>query len=305
MPFEGGRRRYMKEKKLIGENLKEFFHENFGSVRTVELNGQVWFVGSDIAERLEYSNKSRDIQRHCKNPIKYEVYQNGTSHNKARRSQEMLLINERDVVRLITKSKMTKAQEFEHWIFDEVIPSVMNYGGYVNDGKKSEFGSQIDFIQNHFTSFSPEIQKAMVVDLMKQQETHKEELDKANRTIDILINEYTTFDDFNRVANACMKAISREAGEEISVMWGIYYKFVYDKEGFNVKTRYKNEVERIQNERIASGKNPYSESTIKNKVTMLKTIKPSEYNKCLKILEAMAVKYGVDIEEIVKLNFNK
>ena len=294
----------MEEKKLIGENLKEFFHESFGAVRTVELSGQVWFVASDIADKLEYSNKSRDIQRHCKNPIKYEIYQNGTSHTKARKSQEMLLINERDVVRLITKSKMTKAQEFEQWIFDEVIPSVMNYGGYVNDGGISEFGSQIDFIQNHFTSFSPEIQKAMVLDLMKQQESHKEELDKANRIIDTLVNEHTTFDDFKRVANACMRAIASREKKTIDKMWGIYYKFLFDKEGINVKTRHKNEVERIQNERVASGKKPYAESTLKEKVNKLQTIKSTEYSKCLKVLEAMAVKYGVDIEKVVKLEFD-
>lgn len=124
-------------------------------------------------------------------------------------------------------------------------------------------------------------------------------------TVDILVDQYTTFDEFKRVANACMRAIASKDKRPIEKMWGFYYKFLYDKEGISVNTRYKNEMERVQKERIASGKKPYTENTLKTKVNKLRTIKPSEYNKCLNVLEAMAVKYGVDIEEVVRLNFNK
>lgn len=128
---------------------------------------------------------------------------------------------------------------------------------------------------------------------------------KLENAVDILVNEYTTFDEFKRVANACMRAIGAKDKRPIDKMWGIYYKFLFDKEGISVNTRYKNEMERIQKERIELGKKPYSESTLKTKVNKLRTIKPSEYNKCLKVLEAMAIKYGVDIEEVVKINFDK
>lgn len=130
-------------------------------------------------------------------------------------------------------------------------------------------------------------------------------INKLENTVNILVDQYTTFDEFKRVANACMRAIASKDERPINKMWATYYKFLYDKEGISVNTRYKNEIERVQQERISMGKKPYTENTLKTKVNKLRTIKPSEYNRCLKVLEAMAVKYGVDIEEVVKLDFNK
>lgn len=279
---------------ILGQNLKEFFHKEFGAVRTVVLNGQVWFVGKDIVDGLGYKNTRDAISRHCKGVVKYDILTKGGK-------QSMTIINERDVVRLITRSKLEKAQEFESWVFDEVIPSVMNFGGYVNDGKQEEFGNEIDFIKNHFTSFSPEVQEAMVMDLMKKQEEHKKQLEKANQTIDILVNEYTTFEDFKRVTNACAKALASKQGTQVGEVWTTYYKFLYNSEGINVTVRQDNAHVKLQSEREQQGKKPYSQSTLNTKVSKLHTIKQEEYSKCLKVMEAFALKYGVDINQIVRL----
>ena len=281
---------------ILGQNLKEFFHKEFGAVRTVVVNGQVWFVGKDVALSLGYSesNTNKAINTHCKGGSKMEVPSNGGK-------QSMTIINERDVVRLITRSKLEKAQEFESWVFDEVIPSVMNFGGYINDGKQEEFGNEIDFIKNHFTSFSPEVQEAMVMDLMKKQEEHKKQLDKVNQTIDILVNEYTTFEDFKRVTNACAKALASKQGTQVGEVWTTYYKFLYNSEGINVTVRQDNAHAKLQSEREQQGKKPYSQSTLNTKVSKLHTIKQEEYSKCLKVMEAFALKYGVDINQIVRL----
>lgn len=281
---------------ILGQNLKEFFHKEFGAVRTVVLNGQVWFVGKDVAESLGYKGKGANnaIKNHCKGVIEMMTPSNGGT-------QRMKYINERDVVRLITRSKLEKAQEFESWVFDEVIPSVMNFGGYINDGKQEEFGNEIDFIKNHFTSFSPEVQEAMVMDLMKKQEEHKKQLDKANQTIDILVNEYTTFEDFKRVTNACAKALASKQGTQVGEVWTTYYKFLYNSEGINVTVRQDNAHAKLQSEREQQGKKPYSQSTLNTKVSKLHTIKQEEYSKCLKVMEAFALKYGVDINQIVRL----
>lgn len=68
--------------------INEFFNEKFGMVRTVEIDGNIYFVGLDIAKALGYSNERKAINSHCKHPVKAiinVVSQNGTSH-KARKS---------------------------------------------------------------------------------------------------------------------------------------------------------------------------------------------------------------------------
>lgn len=127
---------------------------------------------------------------------------------------------------------------------------------------------------------------------------------KLENNYDLLANNYTSFEDFKRVANACVRAITSSSGVPIEKVWSAYYSFLFDKEGINVSVRYKNEIERLQNERIELGKKPYSESTLKSKVNRLRTIKPKEYEKCLNALKGLAVKYDVDLEKVVKLELN-
>ena len=127
---------------------------------------------------------------------------------------------------------------------------------------------------------------------------------KLESNYDLLANNYTSFEDFKRVANACVRSITSSSGVPIEKVWSAYYSFLFDKEGINVTVRYKNEIERLQNERIELGKKPYSESTLKSKVNRLRTIKPNEYEKCLNALKGLAVKYDVDLEKVVKLDLN-
>lgn len=104
--------------------LKLFNNHNFGEIRTLEKNGKVLFCGFDVAKALGYAIPSKAINTHCKGVSKMEVPTNGGT-------QEMLFIPEGDVIRLVTKSKIKGAEEFESWIFDEVVPDVMHHGAYM------------------------------------------------------------------------------------------------------------------------------------------------------------------------------
>lgn len=106
--------------------LQIFKNEKFGEVRTIEENGKVLFCGNDIAKALGYAIPSKAINTHCKGVSKMEVPTNGGK-------QEMLFITEGDIYRLAAKSKLPGADEFESWIFDEVLPSIRKTGGYVNN----------------------------------------------------------------------------------------------------------------------------------------------------------------------------
>ena len=105
-----------------------FKNEEFGQIRTVEIDGKPYFVGKDIANSLGYSNPRDAISRHCKGVVKHDSFKEG--------GQNISLIPEGDMYRLITHSKLESAERFESWVFDEVLPTLRKTGSYEMPKKK-------------------------------------------------------------------------------------------------------------------------------------------------------------------------
>lgn len=110
-----------KEETKLSE-LQIFQNEEFGQVRTVDIGGKTYFVGKDVANALGYSNPRDAISRHCKGVVKHDSFKEG--------GQEVALLPEGDIYRLIIKSQLPSADKFERWIFDEVIPAIRKTGTY-------------------------------------------------------------------------------------------------------------------------------------------------------------------------------
>ena len=108
------------------QKIKIFENEEFGSVRTIEENGKVLFCGSDVAKALGYRRPKDAINAHCKGAVKRRLLTNGGA-------QEMKMISEGDVYRLISHSRLPSAEKFESWIFDDVLPTIRRTGGYVSN----------------------------------------------------------------------------------------------------------------------------------------------------------------------------
>lgn len=112
-----------------------FNNPEFGQVRTITHNGEIWFVGKDVAEALGYQNGSRDINRHVDQDdrIKEMIaqYQNGTVVK-----TQTILINESGLYSLILGSKLSSAKHFKHWVTSEVLPSIRKTGSYVLSNKQ-------------------------------------------------------------------------------------------------------------------------------------------------------------------------
>ena len=106
--------------------VKTFVNEEFGSVRTIEENGKILFCGSDVAKALGYRRPKDAITAHCKGAVKRRLLTNGGV-------QEMKMISEGDVYRLISHSRLPSAEKFESWIFDDVLPTIRRTGGYVSN----------------------------------------------------------------------------------------------------------------------------------------------------------------------------
>lgn len=108
------------------DELKIFKNEKFGEIRTVEENGKVLFCGNDVAKALGYKRPADAITAHCKGSVIYRILTDGGEQN-------VKFITEGDIYRLAAKSKLPGADEFERWIFDEVLPMIRKTGGYVNN----------------------------------------------------------------------------------------------------------------------------------------------------------------------------
>lgn len=141
--------------------IQEFFSEQFGTVRTVNLDGMIYFYGIDIAKALGYSNASKAVTTHCKR-IVTKVLETSNSQNGKTVKGKVSLISKSDIYRLIVKSKLESSDQFESWIFDEILPRIESTGAYIEEGREEEM------VQKYFPSFSKEAQTIMVNDLIKQ-----------------------------------------------------------------------------------------------------------------------------------------
>lgn len=144
--------------------LQIFENVEFGKVRTIEKNDEVWFVAKDIAEILGYSNTNEAISRHCKGVAKHEVgVETGKKANGETAYQNIMLsiIPERDVYRLIMRSKLPTAEKFEEWVVGDVLPAIRKHGGYLTPQKIEEALLSPDTIIRLATDLKAEREKRL------------------------------------------------------------------------------------------------------------------------------------------------
>ena len=105
--------------------LKIFKNSEFGEIRTVEIGGEPWFVGKDVAEVLGYSNPSKALSDHVDGEDKLN---NESLSGLGQRGG--WLINESGLYSLILSSKLPTAKAFKRWVTSEVLPSIRKTGAY-------------------------------------------------------------------------------------------------------------------------------------------------------------------------------
>jgi hypothetical protein len=114
----------VKEVILLNE-LKIFKNSEFGEIRTVEIDGEPWFVGKDVAEILGYANPSKALSDHVDEEDKLN---NESLSSLGQRGG--WLINESGLYSLILSSKLSTAKKFKRWVTSEVLPSIRRTGAY-------------------------------------------------------------------------------------------------------------------------------------------------------------------------------
>ena len=109
-------------------SLITFENMEFGKLTVMEKDGEFFFIGKEVAEKLGYSNTRDALVRHVDIDDKADVV-----FHDGRQRRSMVSINESGLYSLILSSKLPQAKEFKKWITTEVLPSIRKNGGYLKN----------------------------------------------------------------------------------------------------------------------------------------------------------------------------
>ena len=145
-------------------NLQIFNNAQFGEVRTILEGEKVLFCAADVAKALGYTNPNKAVNDHCRAITKRSTPISG-------KVQSINFIPEGDVYRLIIRSKLPAAEQFESWVFDEVLPTIRRNGAYMTDDTLEYALTSPDFLIQLATKLKEE--KAKRIELEAQVEQDK------------------------------------------------------------------------------------------------------------------------------------
>lgn len=107
-------------------NLQIFNSPEFGQIRTIQQNGEAWFVGKDVAQALGYSQTAKAVREHVK-----DNHKGMSVLDTPGGKQETTIIDEAGLYSLVMRAKTEKAEAFQEWVTSEVIPAIRKTGGYI------------------------------------------------------------------------------------------------------------------------------------------------------------------------------
>ncbi|EGT3664860.1 BRO family protein [Clostridioides difficile] len=140
-------------------NLQIFKNEDFGEIRTIDIDNEIWFVGKDVAETLGYANPSKAVSSHVDDDDKiFEMIAHSQNGNMVK--TQTALINESGLYSLIFGSKLETAKNFKNWVTKEVLPAIRQTGAYITNNADP--------------------------DKLREKANEIESLDTVNKTIEIL-----------------------------------------------------------------------------------------------------------------------
>ncbi len=138
------------------KDLRVFTNDEFGAIRTVQMNDETYFVGKDVAEALGYTDTDQAMRKHVAEDDKLTRQIDGTGQKR-----NMTVISESGLYALIFGSKLESAKRFKHWVTSEVLPSIRKHGMYAVD----ELLENPDIAIKAFTALKEEREKNRVLQL--------------------------------------------------------------------------------------------------------------------------------------------
>ena len=151
----------------MNTNLQTWSYEN-SEIRTVEKDGEPWFVGKDVAAVLGYANASKAIQDHVDAEDKLN---NDSLLSLGQRGG--WLINESGLYSLILSSKMPNAKKFKRWVTSVVLPSIRKHGAYMTDQTLEQALTSPDFLIQLATQLKEEKEQRKQLEAKVEQDKPK------------------------------------------------------------------------------------------------------------------------------------
>lgn len=149
-------------------NIKIFENPEFGSIRTVERNGEPWLAGKDVAVALGYSNPRDAISKHVDDEDKGVAKCDTLGGN-----QNMTIINESGLYSLTLSSKLPTAKKFKRWVTSEVLPSIRKHGAYATAPTLERMISDPDFAIRLFGELKQEQDKRKALEAQAEKDKPK------------------------------------------------------------------------------------------------------------------------------------
>lgn len=147
----------------MNKEIQIFKNSDFGEIRAIEIDGQGWLVGKDVAEKLGYSRPSDAIADHVDEEDKLirQITVSGQGRN-------MLVINESGLYSLILSSKLPTAKKFKRWVTSEVLPSIRKHGAYMTEDTLEKALTSPDFLIRLATELKTEKEQRQLLEEEKK-----------------------------------------------------------------------------------------------------------------------------------------
>ena len=261
----------------MNENEVQVWNYESSEVRTVQVNGEPWFVGKDVATVLGYSNTRDAIARHVDEEDKA-----GVGIHDGSQMREVVVVNESGLYSLVLSSKLPNAKKFKRWVTSEVLPSIRKHGSYS--------------VQSQFADLSPQLQVLIQMETrQKQIEARQAEQatalagleQKLQNTCEVIALDKTAW---RKDSEHLINKIARATGEGyggIRLVYEEIYRSIESRAGVSLNTRLTNKRNRMAGEGVCKSK--------RDKLTRIDII--AEDKKLIEIYVAivkeLAVKYGV------------
>ena len=260
----------------MNENEIQVWNYESSEIRTVQINGEPWFVLSDVCKVLELSSPHKVAER-------LDGDEKGRNQIPTLGGvQEMAVVNESGLYAVILRSDKPQAKPFRKWVTSEVLPSIRKHGSYS--------------VQSQFADLSPQLQVLIQMETrQKQIEARQAEQatalagleQKLQNTCEVIALDKTAW---RKDSEHLINKIARATGEGyggIRLVYEEIYRSIESRAGVSLNTRLANKRNRMAGEGVCKSK--------RDKLTRIDII--AEDKKLIEIYVAivkeLAVKYGV------------
>lgn len=157
---------------MTENKIEVFTNAEFGSVRTLTIDNEPYFVGKDVAEILGYSDTAKAIRVHVDEEDK-QIFKVDEMATLKTSNYGVYVINESGLYSLILSSKLPNAKKFKHWVTSEVLPSIRKHGAYMTNSTLEQALTSPDFLIKLATELKTEKEKRQALEVQAEENKPK------------------------------------------------------------------------------------------------------------------------------------